>query len=158
MSDPFIFANCRKPEANPEDWHPVTTNVPHSYAERLCRHCPALADCAKTALSIKRPQGIWAGIHLPDYAQGRKSAFMYLRMVASGAQVPVRPKPRPPQGDRTNWAKGSGRPSTHPDECLQCTRRMISQKAPSKRGFVRHGAHGFCTGCYARRRREEAAS
>jgi len=49
----------------------------------LCRACPRRWLCAKEALETPGAQGMWSGVHIPEYGRGRTFAIRQLRSLAA---------------------------------------------------------------------------
>jgi WhiB family redox-sensing transcriptional regulator len=87
---------------DPERW---ITTVDEA-AKSICRMCPRRWACARDAAELPNPEGLWAGIVIPDSGRGRSHALRQLRQLAETNGYPVRakrifrePVAKPPQGD-----------------------------------------------------------
>ncbi|UMB71722.2 WhiB family transcriptional regulator [Mycobacterium paraterrae] len=49
----------------------------------LCRACPRRWACAEDALKTPGAQGIWSGVHIPEYGRRRAFALRQLRSLAA---------------------------------------------------------------------------
>lgn len=59
-------AECRRPEYDPEQWHPVGTTgysaVQIEDAQAVCRMCPVMTACRQWALEQREQHGVWGGM------------------------------------------------------------------------------------------------
>lgn len=57
-------------------------NLIDAVQHMLCQRCPVVAECAREALALPFPTGIWAGIFVPEQ-HGRKRALDKLQAIAA---------------------------------------------------------------------------
>lgn len=66
MSDWRHDAECRRPEYDPELWHPIGNTGPAlqqtDEAKAVCHRCPVMQDCLAWALETRQEHGVWGGL------------------------------------------------------------------------------------------------
>jgi WhiB family transcriptional regulator, redox-sensing transcriptional regulator len=71
--------------ADPDRW---ATGGDDPTLKALCRACPRRWTCAREALELPEPEGMWAGVNIPETGRGRTFALRQLRTLAVyGGQI-----------------------------------------------------------------------
>ncbi len=82
---------CRRPEYDPEQWHPTGTTGPHlaqiADAKTVCYGCPVMRECRQWALTHRTESGIWGGM-----TENERVAW-HRRMVRANAKAAAAPVP-----------------------------------------------------------------
>lgn len=67
---------CRRPEYDPEMWHPGGTTGPHlaqtADAKRICSGCPVMVQCREWGMDHRQESGIWGGMTEQDRVNERR--------------------------------------------------------------------------------------
>jgi WhiB family redox-sensing transcriptional regulator len=74
--------------SDPERWVTAADEA----AKTICRMCPRRWACARDAVELPNPEGLWAGIVVPEGGRGRAHALRQLRQLAETNGYPVRAK------------------------------------------------------------------
>jgi WhiB family redox-sensing transcriptional regulator len=59
--------------------------------KRLCRSCPRRWLCAKEAITVPEPEGMWSGVYIPEEGRGRVGALRQLQSLAALAGYATQP-------------------------------------------------------------------